>query len=333
MENNNNNLFTNMFGVESEDNPEEQLPNTLNSLNKSEEINIEPEINQSSNEIELPSLANQPEPQPVSQDDVIKLDSIKEEQQNPIPTINSVETAKTNVDDEDPSEKKSPAVIIFLMIALIGGGLLMFVTTFLESTPKENKKPVLQEEPPTTIINQEETKPATITSFDTTFTFEKGYTENENELNKTEAFTPEKSEGIIKCENIEAIKTNNVLKNNSYYIYYKDYKTKKIIMSTKYKYGSNYQYNTYTTSLETIKTDSEKHDNITVRIDNNNVDFSTDLHILVDLAYGNAFEYSSDYYTFEFPMNYNTEINTAMNKLLSKEEYKENMQCSTIITN
>ena len=33
MENNNNNLFTNMFGVESEEKPEEQLPNTLNSLN------------------------------------------------------------------------------------------------------------------------------------------------------------------------------------------------------------------------------------------------------------------------------------------------------------
>ena len=333
MENNNNNLFTNMFGVESEEKPEEQLPHTLNSLNTSETRNLEPESNQYSSEIELPSLANQPEVQPVSQDDVIELDSIKEEQPDNIPTINSVETEKTNVEDEDPSEKKSPAVIIFLMIALIGGGLLMFVTTFLESIPNDNKKPVSQEEQPTTIINQEETKPATITSFDTTFAFEKGYTDNKNELNKTVAFTPEKSEGIIKCENIEAIKTNNVSKNNAYYIYYKDFKTKKIIMSTKYKYGSNYQYNTYTDSLATIKTDSEKHENITVRIDNNNVDLSTDLYILVDLAYGNAFEYSSDYYTFEFPMNYNTEINTAMNKLLSKEEYKKNMQCSTIIPN
>ena len=74
------------------------------------------------------------------------------------------------------------------MIALIGGGLLMFVTTFLESTPKENKKPVLQEEPPTTIINQEETKPATITSFDTTFTFEKGYTDNKNDLTSSIVF-------------------------------------------------------------------------------------------------------------------------------------------------
>lgn len=330
---NNNNLFTNMFGVESEDKPEEQLPNTLNSLNSFEPRNIEPEHNQSSGEIELPSLANQPEVQPVSQEEVVILDSVKEEQPDSVPTIDSVAAEKTNNEDEDPSEKKSPAVIIFLMIALIGGGLLMFVTTFLESIPNDNNKPVSQEEQTTTIINQEETKPATITSFNTTFEFEKGYTENKNELNKTVAFTPEKSEGIIKCENIEAIKTNNVLKNNSYYIYYKDYKTKKIIMSTKYKYGSNYQYNTYTDSLATIKADSEKHENITIRIDNNNVDLSTDLHILVDLAYGNAFEYSSDYYTFEFPMNYNTEINTAMNKLLSKEEYKENMQCSTIITN
>lgn len=315
------NLFTDMFGLESEEKAEEQLPNP-----------IEPEVKESSSEIELPSLASEPIKQP---EEVVNLSSTevapKEEQTEPLPTI-SIVPKETNDEFEAHEEKKSPAVIIFLIIALIGGGLLMFITTFIESIPKENKKTEVQEEPTTTIVEKVETNNKTITAFDTTFSFVKGYTENPNELNQTAAFTPEKSEGVIKCENIEVTKQNGVLKKDSIYIYYRDYMSKKIILSTNYKYSSNYQYDTYTSSLENIKTESKKHENLTVKINNNNVELYTNLHILVDLAYGNAFEYSDDYYSFEIPMNYNAQINTAMNKILSKAVNKENMHCSTLIT-
>ena len=341
---NNNNLFTNMFGVESEETPTTEPPKPV------EQPTFEQPVEQSPlNQQPVTFSSMQPTPVEIvtpiqpKEEEMVYLDSTPINNPAPIqtPQIPLDQPVTNNIHNEinfDDAEKPSPVLIILLIIVMIGGGLYMFATTFSSPTPKSPTKPTTNQ-PATTVPEKEEEKeeekpaPPAVTSFDITLNFDKGYTTNEKELNQTASYQPEQTEGVIKCETIKDRNIPGLTNKESVYLYYKDAAVKKVITISDGKYLSQKTYNTYLTSFKALKSESSKYENLIVDYKANNSTLKINAKVYVDLVYGHNFKFDDTDYIYRIGVTYNTPIKAAMDKMFFNQDYKNNMKCSTILTN
>lgn len=340
---NNNNLFSSMFGVESEETPTTEPPKTV------EQPTFEQPVEQSPlNQQPVTFSSMQPTPVEIvtpiqsKEEEMVYLDSTPINNPAPIqtPQIPLDQPVTNNNHNEinfDDTEKPSPVLIILLIIVMIGGGLYMAITTFSSPAQKTNKQP--ESEQSTTVVTDKEeekedkpTAPA-VTSFDVSLTFDKGYTTNTKELNQTISYQPEYTEGVIKCESIKARNISGVSNKETVYMYYKESAVKKIITISDAKYPSQSTYNTYLASFKSLKSQAAKYNNLVVDYKGNSSARTINAKVYVDLVYGHNFKFDDTKYIYRIGLSYNTPIKAAMDKLLFNQDYQNNLMCSTIITN
>ena len=358
MENNNdNNLFTSMFGIESEEEPQEQPVQQVVPEPPQPEI-PQPQMNQVIPlQHEMQPQMRQPE-QPKEQE-IIILDSTpttqpqqeiqsSQFQNSPsqmdynIPSINTVPTNEEFTGfDEGPQNFKGIYIVfgVILAILIIGFPLYSVMDNILHPVPNadvgsgNNNE---EERPTTTITEKEPEKPKEEVPpiiVDTTLSFDKGYTTNDDELYQTVAFKPTSTEGVIKCENIKAYKTSTYLEKGIVYIYYKDSRAKKVLISTNQQYNSSSAYNTGIASYAVLKQQIEANKNAEVLIRTSQKDNLIQANVLIDMAYGKTLKFDGTNLNYFVVFSYDAPINDAMNKVLNNQVNRGNMACSTIVSN
>lgn len=339
---NNNNLFTNMFGMESEEQPvtatpvpEPQPVQEPISVPSVEPVGqtIKPSI-----QIEQPAI-----------EEIIVLDSNPQpiEQQPQVveePTLNSInsnpkEIQKNNNDYEEFSVPKEniykPICIILgitLLIVVLAFPLYNVVNNYLYSTKEpevKNEQPTPQEEPKT---EEKPVTPALNIEFDINAKFDKGYTKTVTEYHQTSSFKPASSEGVIKCENIKPLVHTGGQNNTVVYIYYKDYMAKKLLTIDDIDLNNATSYSQYINSFQTITAVTDKNEHLFTQLLVDAKSYRIKYHMLVDLAYSQATRLPDSDYYIDISLSYNSPIQSAMNKFLGNKNYIGNMYCSTIIT-
>ena len=192
-----------------------------------------------------------------------------------------------------------------------------------------------EEKPTTTVTEKEPEKPKEEVNpiiFDTTLNFDKGYTTNNDELYQTTAFKPTSTEGVIKCENIKAYKTSTYLEKGIVYIYYRDSRAKKVIISSNQQYNSSSAYNNGVASYAVLKQQIEANKNTEVLIRTSQKDKLIQANILINMAYGKTLKFDGTNLNYYVVFSYDAPINDAMNKILNNQVNRGNMACSTIVS-
>ena len=347
MENNNDNLFTNMFGVESEEPSVQPVEQPV------AEPTPVPVVPPTPIPPQQPVTMEQPiQNQPVNQE-IIVLDSNKPQEpepvpvqpQEPTPKLNSMNyTAKpvTPLDYQE-MDKFAPAketnykviciVLVVTLVAVIGAFFLYTgLDTYLENNSSNNNEQ--SEQKPVDDNKQEEPKvPTTPIVFDMDLSFDKGYTTKTHELHQTQAYKPEASEGVIKCETIRRLSDPNIgTAKEIVYIYYKDYMTKKLLTINEWSLINSKIYNEYLIGLQTINSALSANEHLYTQILVDKTNYLIDYYMLVDLAYNQATKIPNSNYYIDVKLSYNAAIKNAMNKFLLDQRYSGNMYCSTLET-
>ncbi len=348
MENNNdNNLFTNMFGMESEEQPvSEPIPEPTPVLEEQkieETISVQPTIQPSITIPKLPVeeeiivLDSNPIPQPENQ-------PVVEEQQLSLSTINSNITSmpkeeKFDVDNYTSKDSSYKTVCIILgitlLIVLAAFPLYSVVNNYLNNNKNDNSTENKQTIPQEYKSNEKEEKPSTPVlniNFDIDATFDKGYTTNQNELNQTQGYQPEVSEGVIKCETINNIQSQTERAEVEYYFYYKDYMTKKFLAIQKYKFVNLSTYNSNLQALQSLRSIMAQNEHMYTKLLTDTNSYRLDFYMLQDLAYSQAVKVPDSAYYYDSTISYNKPIKSTMNQFLGDQIYVGNMYCSTIVT-
>lgn len=341
-ENNNDDLFTQMFGLPSESPIEKKVNEKVENkiVENNQELNIsnenQPIIELSSNKIEEESQKEKPVINPTGEQQVI-LNK---------PVINSTITDSQNNNNfktnQEPLVKDSNdnLSIIILVILILGtflviGGFEVYkrfiVPQLIESSTQKNEN---KEEniPPIEEPSDEEEKEII---FDETLAFEKGVTTNPSELNQTISYTPIEPTGVIKCENINVIINPNFTEKNEYYYYYKNYQLKKVISKQTYVYDTARNYNTDLQYFEALNKTFENKEVLKMFIAANPNTKTIDIKSLINLAY-NTYLYNEKYddnhnLVIKLRYNYDENIKTTLTKAFDNNEVG-NLTCSTLET-
>lgn len=356
MDNNDNNLFTNMFGVESEEKTTEPLERPEKTNNTEPALVQQPTISSTIQQTPIPSpIPSQAETQ-INQtinDEIITLDSndvqiqsapveqtvpetqpVIQQQLNQLPQ----NTYKEIDYSSQPQEVNYKLICIILLVTVVIIVGLFLVYTGVDNYLKENHPkeeiPVVEEPKDEPKPNPEAPKePVAPINFDLNLSFDNGYTTNVNEYHVKQGFKPTNSEGVVLCENIKPIVYSGVgVQNVSVYIYYKDYQTKKILAINDWQLIDKNNYNEYLTMYQTTASilSGNEHMDTQIRIDEK--EYIVQYFMLADLAYNQAVRIPDSKYYFDIKVSYNTPIKNAMNKFISQEGYTNNMYCSTIVT-
>lgn len=348
MENNNdNNLFTNMFGIESEEQPIAETP-----------------VAQQTPIVEQPVVKTQPVPevQPVVEqqiskpvvEEIITLDSNKPIEQPVVEPAPSLETINMNpnyqpvkpshqtneIDDLDfdtsnNTNYKGLAIILGITLVVV---LLAFpLYTGLNNYLSKNKEEAPQDNPPVETPTTNEPTPEEPTlppiNFDMDLSFDKGYTNNPNEYHQTVAYKPEQYEGVIKCENIRTMTSSEGQVNIVIYLYYKDLMLKKYMVIDDLKLNNVKSYNDYISYYQSLESLTSNNEHLYTRLLVSNGSYRINFSMLVDLAYNQAIRVPDEKIYYDVEMSYNTPIKNAMNKYLTNKSFSRNMYCSTLATN
>ena len=353
MENNNdNNLFTNMFGIESEEQPIVETP-----------------VVTPTPVVEQPVVETQPVPeaqpvveQPISKpvvEEIITLDSnktIEQPVEEPAPSLETInmnpnyqpvkpshqinEIDDLDFDTSNNTNYKGLAIIlgITLVVVLLAFPLYTGLNNYLsknkEETPQDNpivEKPTPNEPTPEEPTPEEPTLPPI--NFDMDLSFDKGYTNNPNEYHQTIAYKPEKYEGVIKCENIKTITSSEGQVNIVIYLYYKDLMLKKYMVIDDLKLNNVKSYNEYISYYHSLESLTSNNEHLYTRLLVTNASYRINFSMLVDLAYNQAIRVPDQKIYYDVEMSYNTPIKNAMHKYLTNKSFSRNMYCSTLATN
>lgn len=374
MENNNNNdnLFTSMFGIESEEEPVVEQPKVEQPVQPAQPLMQEPTMNDNfapqpmmqnslqQNTFEQPSF-NQTQLDPILeqtvQEEIIVLDSNTpaqpQEQSAPVVDLNQINPGlNTSINSYQPTEEFQGfdegnssykqiyvAFGVILAIIIIGFPLYSVVDNILNPVPNANVGNGTDnesEKPTTTVTEKEPEKPKVESApiiFDTTLSFDKGYTSNDNELYQTIAFKPTATEGVIKCEHIKSYKTSTSTEKGIVYIYYKDSRAKKVIMSNNQQYTSVSTYKQGLAAFTALNKEVSGNKNTELTVRTSEKDRLIQANLLIDMAYGKTIKLDGTNLNFYVVFSYDAPINDAMNKLLNHTTNKGNMACSTIVSN
>lgn len=332
---NNNNLFTNMFGMESEEQPLQQpvpepVPQPVQSVEPVQQT-IKPSI-----QIEQPVI-----------EEIIVLDSNPTpiEQQTQVveqPTLNSInsnptEIKENNINYEEQSVPKEniykPICIILgitLLIVVLAFPLYNVVNNYLYSNKEQevkNEQPTPQEEPK---VEEQPQTPVLNIEFDLDLSFDKGY--NKDEYQRTSSYKPVSSEGVIKCENKNPIMHDQGINNMAIYYYYKDFMVKKLLTVDYLKLNNSTIYNQYINNIQTILSITESNQHLFTKVLVDEHEYRINYYMMADLAYSQAVRIPDSNYYIDITVSYNTPIQSAMNKILGDSNYIGNAYCSTINT-
>lgn len=352
MENNNDNLFTNMFGVESEESSVQPVEQPV------AEPTPVPVVPPTPIPPQQPVTMEQPnQNQPVNQE-IIVLDSNKPQEpepvpvqpQEPTPQLNSMNyTAKPvtpldyqNTDPFIPAKETNYKLIcIVLVVTLVAviGAFLVYngLNSYLEKNSSTNTEQT-EQTPAVDGEKDEQSKeepkaPVQPIVFDMDLSFDKGYTTKTHELHQTQAYKPEASEGVIKCETIRMLSDPNIGTSKVIvYIYYKDYMTKKLLTINEWGLINSKIYNEYLIGLQTINSALSANEHLYTQILVDKTNYLIDYYMLADLAYNQATKIPNSNYYIDIKLSYNAAIKNAMNKFLLDQRYSGNMYCSTLET-
>lgn len=349
MENNNdNNLFTSMFGVESEE------------KNEPLEQPVQQPVSQPVQQPIPNPIPVQPEPTTIQpsnqiQEEIIVLDSNKVVEE----PITKIEQQPTNAiemnlnyqpvkpvhqkDDEDlESENFKPenykilciALGITLAVVLLAFPLYTGLNKYL-STPKEENKEIIEE-----TKNQEnelsEQQPQTPTTppinFDMNLSFDKGYTNNANEYKQKTPYKPENYEGVIKCETINKIINSEGQFQSVVYLYYKDLMVKKYIVIDNIKLNNSRSYNEFISYYQSLQSLTSSNEHLFTELLVSNSTYNINFKMLIDLAYNQAIRVPEEKIYYDVSLSYNIPVKNAMSKYLTDPSFAGNLQCSTLVT-
>lgn len=349
--NNNNNLFTNMFGIESEEQPPPQQSPVQEPTPERQQVQptVQPQV------IQQPVMQPQVKQQPIVEE-IITLDSNKpietpvvEEPKPSLETINmnpNYQPVKPShqideIDDLDynPSNNINyKGLVIILGITLVVVLLAFPIYTGLNNYFSKNDEEVQEPQPQTqTPTQQEPTTEETPTlppiNFDMDLSFDKGYSNNPNEYHQTIAYKPEQYEGVIKCENIKTLVSSAGKENVIIYLYYKDLMLKKYMLIDDLKFNNVNTYNDYIAYYQSLEALTSGNEHLYTRILVSDSLYRINFTMLVDLAYNQAIRIPGEKIYYDVQMSYNTPIKNAMNKFLTNKSISGNMYCSTLATN
>lgn len=348
MENNNdNNLFTSMFGIESEEQKKPIQPEATPQPvieNKVVEQPVQP--------IQNPQAIQKPTP---VVEEIITLDSNKPiVEETPIqveqPSLNTI-NMNTNYkpvtpphqieedlsfDTNNPNNYKSLCIIlgITLVVVLLAFPLYIGLNNYFSKnadnsdnkvpeqvTPETPEQPTQQEEPSSPPIN-----------FDLNLSFENGYSTKPNEYQQKVPYVPESNEGVVKCETIKAINSTDGQTQSAVYFYYKDKLVKKVLTIDYIKLKNSQLYNQYLTSYQSFILTLQKNEHLFTKLEVDQNTYRMNFYMLADLAYNQATKIPDSKVYFDVKMSYNTPIKNAMSKFLTDKSFMNNMYCSTLVT-
>jgi hypothetical protein len=361
MENNNNenNLFTSMFGIESE----EEQPSPAQPVQQTQPVQ------EAKFFTEQPVAPQQPVPQPVAQsmpqqptEPTIELTSNKpaEEQiflsSDPIPQNQTMSDNQFNIqmtqqpiqqseytqqtDYTAPQKESNPAIIyvIFglILLVVIVGPMLFGAVGNMNSPETQNNNQQTEEKNEENVPPVEEKEPtpqAPEVTFDGTMSFYKSLTTNAKELNQTVGYQPTYDRGVVKCGTTKSRTITGGTQTEEIYLYYENYQVKKSLNITKTKASNKSTYNQLVESGKYLKNLDEQHKNYKFSSKQNASTRTYEATTFFELAYGNKITIPETKYYVYLPYSLNTPIKSAMNKILQKEGFKGISTCSTVVTN
>ena len=369
--NNNDNLFTQMFGLETEEQPIEPKKEEPPKIEEpSPQATPIPEPIEQPSEDSLPKvetkIISSPQPQQSdlnslnfsndsSNDEVINLSSTStfapSQKIDEVVEISSTpeERPKYNTDINDiedfvPFEEtdiKNGAsalgkvfLILIVVLALFGGWYFVYNKVLSPSTSKE-ETPTETETPvveeSTPEQNQTEIVENPIT-FDETLSFDLGLTSNPDELYQTTGYTTSKKTGVIKCSSDEPITQTYFTQDFDMYLYYEDYQLKKTLQVSQEYYNTKDNYELGLLASKIYTESWDSSDGVNYKYIQNDSTRTIETTLLLNLAYGNYFPTSNSNYYIKSEYTYKENIKTSINKTLNFEQYKDKITCSTVET-
>lgn len=380
--NDNENLFTQMFGQPSEQptEPQTQAPQTepvveqaavstpvppVQQIQESPKVEEPPSLMSSLNyQQESPTTPSTQPPtdsvitlKPTTQEELDNRKDIKEE----APTTEPIITKFTPNDipsqpmeyhptqyreyDEYNDSASSPkgniilklGLILFGVCAIIGGWLVIYDKVLSnDETPKtpdtsnteDNQN---NEESSTETKEEEQTPPEVKINFDENLSFYHSLTTNESELYQTEPYTPAKSTGVIRCENIKIEEAVDGKAYFHYYLYYEDYKLKMTIHQEAVQLYDQTAYQTTVNSLAATQKLWADKEGIKYVYQTDPTSQTIVVSSWFNLAYGNYFVADRNSGIFYYLLyDYNDNIKTTMGTMFGN--HVGNLACSTVVT-
>ncbi|MGN1371113.1 MAG: hypothetical protein ACI4XM_02375 [Candidatus Coprovivens sp.] len=359
-ENNNDNLFTQMFGIESE----QQTPpitkeepimqeNPFQTLDSSEQHpNIKEEQNTLEDNKSIQSLNQNNPNKPNNEPDIITLTStpkeepntIKEQppQENIIPKFdsNAIPTNQYNqysdnnqLDNDDISTNGTGLKISLVLIGIIvlSFGWLYFYN-FVLNPSTENPNQQLEKNSSTDEKEDEETEEPIVINFSQNLSFYKGLVDDENELNQETPYEPAAKTGVIKCELIEPLKDSSLTTNTITYLYYEKNLLKKSYMQQMINISDKNTFTTLANYYKELESQYTNTENFTLDIQIDYISQTITVGIFSNLAYGSYVKSPIEGMNLQIKLNYNDTIKKSMGVLLGAEETLGNVKCSSVKT-
>ena len=370
MENNNNdnNLFTSMFGIESE----EQQPTPAQPVQQIQPVQEGKFFSEKPATPQQPVTQTQPitEPPieltptaPVEQPIFLSSDPVAQNQTQPMNQANqtmfndqfNVQTPQQptpaqpvytpQTDSITPQKESNPATIyvifgIILLVVIVGPILLGVLNNTNSSVPQNNNQQTggtqteeKTEDPVPPVEEEESTPQAPEVTFDGTMSFYKEITTNPKELNQTIGYQPAYDRGVVKCATTKSRNITGGTQTEEIYLYYENYQVKKSLNITKTKASNKNSYNQLVEAGKYLKNLDEQNKNYTFSSKQNASTRTYEATTFFELAYGNKISIPESNYYMYLPYSLNTPIKSAMNKILQKEGFKGISVCSTVVTN
>ncbi len=333
---NNNDLFSQMFGVDGEARsttpPQDTTPTTSSSNTAP---NIPAGAAQPMQPMNNPGVSPFPEmPTPISNPNLAP--QISSEPVQVQDDFYTRQTINNNINPEpvikDNGDKGAIMIILILIgvisLIFVGGWFYKTVLNPVEKTQTEEKqeekenKPAEPEQKPTPT-------PEIVIDFNQDLSFYYGLTTDTTELNQKKAYNPVAPTGVIKCSTVNPVIVNNATTHHDMYLYYENYQLKKSIDISTMKFKSSADFKTQKDAFLLMESvfNSAGYNQIT-KINSQSLTIQT--NILVDLAYGNYFATPDQSLKFKLLYDYNENIKDAMDIGLTKGTYGKYSTCSTV---
>lgn len=254
--------------------------------------------------------------------------------------VTNVKNTAAEAQNTAPNAKVFYAVIaVIILLLAVGIPLYTSINNSLnnssgksepvEKNDKDENKEKPSTETPTTPTPQTPTTPI---NFDMSLTFDKGLVENQKEVNQKTGFLPTKVTGIVRCDLEKPVVMEGIRTYGSTYLYYENYRLKSAITVTKQQYPNQELYQNTKDATMLYKTAGDKYDAFDADIIQDDQNYIVTNIMKYNLVYGHSI-YIEDINSYIiFSSSYDTNINNAINNVLTTGINSGNSMCSSIIT-
>ncbi len=369
--NNNDNLFTQMFGLETEEPKVEELhqsniqentepitsplpkesldnnnqqakklsnefnqPTTIVSQENSNNLN---QLNFSPRNDEIINLSSSINTQTTSSNTQIELSSNQNylHQNYSLPSNSDLEdfTPFEKSDIKNGANALAQVSIILVVILILCGGWFFVYNTFMATGEEKLIEETKQNNTGVEEkVSEDNKSEEKLINFDETLSFYNGLTNNSNELNQKVAYTPTEATGVIKCSSTESVSIDSATESFDLYFYYQNYQLKKFLLLSKDKYSNESNYQLLIEGCNILMENFESSEGVNYKCDFNKSTKEITTTVLLNLAYGNYYQTSSKDYYLKFEYTYNENIKNSMSRVLTNSYYLNKVTCSTVLT-